>query len=782
LLAHALLPWILGGRQLYLSKLREFSLLGPTLRGENHDKEFFMKKLQIIGVVIAIAVVLLSLRLLNNKQSTSEADMPTAKPVSQPTAAATAAAPIAKRVPTEIVSEHGTRVDQYQWLRDDNRENPEMLAYLQAENAYKQNYFKRLEGRVTDLTKEMRARIKEDESTVPTLQNGFWYYTRYEQGKQYPIIARRKNTMQDAEQLLLDGNVLAGDSAYFSIGNMEVSPDGKTLAYAVDYVGRRQYAIKFKDLDSNADIAGVIEQVSGDMTWAADNQTLFYTNEDAETLLPYQLYRFKVGTDPTNAVLVYEETDNTFYLSISSTKSERYLVMSMNSTLTSEHRILRADDPNGEFKMFRTRERDLSYSIDHMDGQFYILSNLAAINPATLKSEKSDNFQILQVQDGADFSDAKKWQTLVPHDAAVFLEDFELFNGKIAITQRSDGLSKIRVFDLATQKSELIKADDPSYVMNVLGTPDLSSGLLRYRYDSLTAPGQVFQMDLATGARTLLKQDAILGPFDATLYESQYLHATAKDGTKIPISVVYKKTTALNGTAPLYVYAYGSYGASMDPYFNSNRLSLLDRGFVYAIAHIRGGQEMGRKWYEDGKLLKKMNTFTDFVDVTDHLVAQKLGAADNVFAMGGSAGGLLMGAVANLAPEKYKGMVAHVPFVDVVSTMLDESIPLTTGEFDEWGNPKTKVYYDYMLSYSPYDQVRAQNYPAMLVTTGLHDSQVQYWEPAKWVAKLRYMKTDSNPLLFKVNMEAGHGGRSGRFDRLGETAEEFAFVLDLAGK
>ena len=745
-----------------------------------------MKKSQIIGVVIVLAVVLVSARVLNNKQTTTEADMPIVNAPTQTIAAAKTAAPIAKRIDAKIESEHGTRADPYHWLRDDKRENPEMLAYLSAENDYKKAYFERLSGRVADLTKELRGRIKEDESTVPTLDNGYWYYTRYEQGQQYPIMARRKGTMQDSEQILLDGNALAGDSAYFSIGNMQVSPDGNTLAYAVDYVGRRQYSIKFKNLQTNAEIAGVIEQVSGDMVWAADNQTLFYTNEDEETLLPYQLFRHTLGADPKSATLVYQEKDNTFYLSISSTKSERYLVMSMNSTLTSEHRILRADDPSGEFKMFRTRERDVAYSIDHMDGQFYILSNIAALNPATQKSEKSDNFQILTVQDsadpGADPGNAKQWQTLVPHDAAVFIEEFELFNGKMAIALRSDGLAKIRVLDLAKQKSELIKADDPSYVMNILGTPDLASGALRYRYDSLSAPGQVFELDLLSGKRVQLKQDAILGEFDASLYESQYLHATAKDGTQIPISVVYKKTTALDGTAPLYVYAYGSYGASMDPYFNSNRLSLLDRGFVYAIAHIRGGQEMGRKWYEDGKLLKKINTFTDFIDVTDHLVAQKFGAKDRVFAMGGSAGGLLMGAIVNMAPEKYKGIVAHVPFVDVVSTMLDESIPLTTGEFDEWGNPKTKVYYDYMLSYSPYDQVSAQSYPAMLVTTGLHDSQVQYWEPAKWVAKLRHMKTDSNPLLFKVNMEAGHGGRSGRFDRLSETAEEFAFVLDLAGR
>jgi oligopeptidase B len=741
-----------------------------------------MKKSQIIGVVIALAVVMLSARLLNTKKPNSEADMPTVKKSDQPIATAVMPAPIAKRVDAKIESEHGTRIDPYHWLRDDKRENPEMLAYLSAENDYKKAYFERLSGRVKDLTKELRARIKEDESTVPTLENGFWYYTRYEQGQQYPIFARRKGTMTDPEQILLDGNALAGDSAYFSVGNLQVSADGKTMAYAVDYVGRRQYSIKFKNLETNADIAGVIEQVSGDMVWAADNQTLFYTNEDEETLLPYQLFRHTLGADPKSATLVYQEKDNTFYLSISSTKSERYLVMSMNSTLTSEHRILRADDPSGEFKMFRARERDVAYSIDHMDGQFYILSNIAALNPITQKSEKSDNFQILTVKDSANFGDAKQWQSLVPHDPSVFIEEFELFNGKMAIGQRSDGLAKVRVLDLATQKSELIKADDPSYVMNILSTPDLASGELRYRYDSLTAPGQVFALDLQSGKRALLKQDSILGEFDASLYESQYLHATAKDGTQIPISVVYKKTTALDGTAPLYVYAYGSYGASMDPYFNSNRLSLLDRGFVYAIAHIRGGQEMGRKWYEDGKLLKKINTFTDFIDVTDHLTTQKFGAKDKVFAMGGSAGGLLMGAIANMAPEKYKGIVAHVPFVDVVSTMLDESIPLTTGEFDEWGNPKTKVYYDYMLSYSPYDQVSAQSYPAMLVTTGLHDSQVQYWEPAKWVAKLRHMKTDSNPLLFKVNMEAGHGGRSGRFDRLGETAEEFAFVMDLAGK
>jgi oligopeptidase B len=686
-----------------------------------------------------------------------------------------AAAPIAKRVESVISSPHGDRVDHYQWLRDDARKNPDMLAYLTAENDYKAAYFARLNPLVETLNQEMRSRIKEDDSSVPIFEDGYWYYARYSEGQQYPIYARRKGSMDAAEQVLLDGNAMVGESAYFSIGNYQVTRDGNTLAYATDFVGRRQYTIEFKDLQSGKALPGKLENVSGNMVWAGDNQTLFFVKMNEETLLPYQLYRYRLGQSDAKPELIYEEKDTTFYTAIGLSKSKQFLLLFMSSTLTDETRVLDANTPNGEFKTFRARERGLEYSIDHMDGQFYIRTNLA-----DAAGKKSDNFRLMRVRDDAAFANTSLWQDVVPHDPKVLLEGFELFQGKIALERRSEGLRKISVLDLASGKNELIQADDPSYVMNINSTPDLSNLKLRYRYDSLTAPGSVLELDLQSGERRVLKQDPILGRFNASDYQSQYRQAKARDGTLVPVSIVYKKTTALDGSAPLYVYSYGSYGSSTEPYFSSNRLSLLDRGFVFAIAHIRGGQEMGRAWYEGGKLLQKKNTFTDFIDVTQYLVDERFGAKDRVFAMGGSAGGLLMGAVVNMAPEKYRGVVAHVPFVDVVTTMLDESIPLTTGEFDEWGNPKDKAYYDYMLSYSPYDQVTARAYPAMLVTTGLHDSQVQYWEPAKWVAKLRHLKTDSNPLLFKVNMEAGHGGRSGRFDRLKEVAEEYAFIIDLA--
>lgn len=698
-------------------------------------------------------------------------------PVKKTARAALPAPPIAKRVDYAVVSPFGSRNDPYYWLRDDTRKDPEMLAYLNAENAYTQAYFEPLQDQVDSLFEQMKARLKQDDSSVPVLEHGYWYYTRFVEGQQYPIHARRKGDMAAEEQIMLDGNALAAqkDTGYFRIGAAEVSPDGKKLAYAIDRVGRRQYDIRVQDLETGVDLPFAVDTVTNNIVWAADSTTLFYTDDNDETLLPYRLYRKSI-VGKAAAELVYEEADNTFYLGIGASKSERFVVVFLSSTLTSEVRLIPSDKPAQVPQIFLARERGHDYSLDHRDGEFIIRSNRAG----------ADNFALYRASEQLP-SKPENWTTLLAHRSDALVEDFELYRNHIGVNERSGGLLKIRVLPLAKgasgesaalSESTVIAADDPSFAMSIESTPDAKSELLRYSYDSLTTPSSVFELNLASGERKLLKQDPVLGEFDASAYQSEYLHATARDGSLIPISVVYKKSTPRDGSAPLYQYAYGSYGSSTDPYFSTARLSLLDNGFVFAIAHIRGGEEMGRSWYENGKLLKKINTFTDFIDVTDFLVKKKYGAKDKIVAAGGSAGGLLMGAVINMAPEKYRAVAAHVPFVDVVTTMLDESIPLTTGEFDEWGNPKEKAYYDYMLSYSPYDQVRAQDYPTLLVTTGLHDSQVQYFEPAKWVAKLRTLKTDKNPLVFKINMEAGHGGRSGRFDRLKEVAQEYAFFMD----
>lgn len=698
-------------------------------------------------------------------------------PVKETARAALPAPPIAKAIDYAVPSPFGSRNDPYYWLRDDSRKNPEMLAYLNAENAYTAAYFEPLQGKVDSLFEEMKARLKQDDASVPVLDHGYWYYTRFVEGQQYPIHARRKGSMEADEQIMLDGNAMAAEksSAYFRIGAAEVSPDGTKLAYAVDRVGRRQYDIRVKDLETGTDLPFAVDTVTNNIVWAADSKTLFYTDDHDETLLPYRLYRKAIDNDG-KAELVYEEKDNTFYLGIGASKSERFVVVFLSSTLTSEVRLIPSDKPTGAPQMFLARERGHEYSIDHRDGEFIIRSNRAG----------ASNFALYRVDEQLP-SKPERWTSLLAHRADALVEDFELYKDHVGINERSGGLLKIRVLPLSKNakgesaplsESTVIAADDPTFAMVLESTPGAQSELLRYTYDSLTTPSSVLELNLVSGERKLLKQDPVLGEFDASAYQSEYLQATARDGTLVPISLVYKKTTPLDGTAPLYQYAYGSYGSSTDPYFSTSRLSLLNNGFVFAIAHIRGGEEMGRSWYEDGKLLKKINTFTDFIDVTEFLVEKKYGAKDKIVAAGGSAGGLLMGAVINMAPEKYRAVAAHVPFVDVVTTMLDESIPLTTGEFDEWGNPKEKAYYDYMLSYSPYDHVRAQNYPTLLVTTGLHDSQVQYYEPAKWVAKLRSLKTDKNPLIFKVNMEAGHGGRSGRFDRLKEVAQEYAFFMD----
>ncbi|HEX4854063.1 S9 family peptidase [Arenimonas sp.] len=701
----------------------------------------------------------------------ASADTATAAPaVRSPSALAELPpAPVAAAKPYEVKAPHGAaRNDEYYWLRDDKRENPEMLAYLNAENAYTDTVLKPLEALEETLYNELVGRVKQDDSSVPYFEDGYWYYTRFETGKEYPIHARRKGSMDADEQVLFEVNELAAGKSFYQLGTYEVSPDDRLVAYAEDTNGRRQYTVRIKDLATGEVLPDVITGVSANLMWGDDGRTLYYVENDPVTLLTKRVKAHVVGGDVAKAKLVYEETDETFYMGIGRTRSDDYLCISVSSTVSSEMRCTEADAP-GEFKVFAPRQRDFEYDADHYGGRWVVHTNWDATN-----------FRVMTLADGQPWGDRGQWQELVPHSADVLISGVTLFKGFMAIGERSGGLQRVRIRH-DDGKEEFVQAEESAYSMGVSINAEPETDWLRYTYTSLTTPASTFEVNVRTGERKLLKEQPVLGGFDKANYVTERLWATARDGTKVPVSLLYRKGFEKNGQAALYQYSYGSYGSSSDPGFNANVISLVDRGAVYAVAHIRGGQEMGRQWYEDGKLLNKINTFTDFIDVTDFLVKEGYAAPDRVAAMGGSAGGLLMGAVANMAPEKYKVMVAHVPFVDVVTTMLDESIPLTTNEFDEWGNPKDPVFYDYMLSYSPYDQVAAKAYPSMLVTTGLWDSQVQYFEPAKWVARLRAKKTDANPLLFRTNMEAGHGGKSGRFQRYRERAEEYAFVLDQLG-
>jgi oligopeptidase B len=678
-------------------------------------------------------------------------------------------APFAARKPHTVDSPNGNREDDWYWLRDDERKNPEILAYLKAENDWYAKYLAPHAALSDKVYAEIVGRIKQDDASVPYRERGYWYYTRYEEGKEYPIHARRKGSMQAPEQILLDGNAMAAGHDFFKIGNAAVSDNGRLLAYVTDTVGRLQWQLRVRDLDTGKDLPEAIQGLSESVAWASDNRTLFYVENDPKTLLTTRVKKHVLGTDPASDVLVYEEPDTSFYMGVERTGDHRYITITLGSTVSSETRFVRADRPNDTFRVLAPRERDHEYDADHIDSRWIIRSNWQA-----------KNFRLLEVRDGRE-GDKKRWKEILAHRNDVFIEGFDPFRGFLAISERSDGLKRVRVRDWRGGNERYIGADEPAYVANIDINPEQRSDWLRYSYSSPTTPNTVYEINVKTGERKLLKRDPVLGGFDPANYVTERISAPARDGTQIPVTLLYRKGFQRDGSSSLLQYGYGSYGISMDPYFDSARLSLVDRGVVYAIAHIRGGQELGRAWYEDGKLLHKKNTFTDFIDVTRHLVAQGYAAKDKVAAMGGSAGGLLMGAVANMAPQDYRAIVAQVPFVDVVTTMLDESIPLTTNEFDEWGNPKQKPYYDYMLSYSPYDNVSAQAYPSLLVITGLWDSQVQYWEPAKWVSKLRATRTDANPLLFKINMEAGHGGKSGRFQRYRDTAESYTFLLDRFG-
>lgn len=676
-------------------------------------------------------------------------------------------APIAERRAHEVGSAHGSRVDEYFWLRDDERKDAQVLEYLEAENRFHQQSTAHLRALEERVYSEILGKIRQDDSTVPQFANGYWYYVRFETGQEYPIHARKQGSLDSAEEVLLDGNAMAAGKDFFQIGGYEVSPDNRVLAWAEDTVGRRQWVIRFKDLETGEILPEAITNVEAGFAWANDNRTLVYVEKDPETLLGFRVRKHQLGSDPKLDPVVYEETDRSFYMGVGRSRSGRFLMIGLDSTVSNEFLVANSDDPQLEFRVVLPRERDHEYSIEDMGKDWIIRTNAEALN-----------FRMVRVPMDQ-VRDRTAWRDIVPHRDDAFIEDFTVFDQHLVVEERSGGLRNLRIHRWADGDEHLIQAGEPTYSMWAGNNPEPGSTLLRYHYSSLTTPGTTFDYDLNSRARVEKKRDPVLGDFDPARYRSDLIWVTARDGrTRIPVSLLYRADLPTDQAAPLYQYAYGSYGLSSDPTFSISRLSLVDRGVIYAIAHIRGGQEMGRAWYDEGRLLNKRNTFTDFIDVTRHLVAEGRIDKDRVAAMGGSAGGLLMGAVANMAPDDYRAMVAHVPFVDVVTTMLDDTIPLTTNEYDEWGNPADKVYYDYMLSYSPYDNVARQDYPALLVTTGLWDSQVQYWEPAKWVAKLRTHHTGDSPILLKTNMEAGHGGRSGRFQRIRETAEEFAFVID----
>jgi oligopeptidase B len=674
--------------------------------------------------------------------------------------------PVAKIIPKTLEKHGDKRIDNYYWLNE--RENPEVIDYLNKENEYYQKSTAHTKPLQDDLFTEMKSRIKEDDSSVPYFYNGYYYITRYETGKDYPIYSRKKGTLEAQEEILFDCNEMAKGHSYFSLGGLNISEDNKWAAFGVDLVSRRQYTIQIKNLETGEILPVKLENTTGGSTWAGDNKTLFYTRNDLQTLRSDKIYKHTLGTEATADVVVFHEKDDTFGTFVYKEKSKKYLVIGSSSTLTSEYQILEAKNPNGAFRIFQKRTRGLEYSISHFGDSFYIVTN----------KDKATNFKLMKTPETA--TSAENWKDLIGHRKDVLLEGIEIFKDYLVVEERSNGLNRIQIRPWNGKGEYYLPFSSETYTAYTTTNVDFDTEILRYGYQSLATPSSIIDFNMRTQEKKVLKEQQVLGgKFDKNNYIEERVWATATDGTKVPISIVYRKGIQKDGKNPLLLYAYGSYGATMDPYFSSTRLSLLDRGFIYAIAHIRGGEDLGREWYENGKLLKKKNTFTDFIDCSKFVIAQKYTSAAHLYAEGGSAGGLLMGAIVNMAPELYNGVIAQVPFVDVITTMLDDTIPLTTGEYDEWGNPNEKKYYDYMLSYSPYDQVKAQAYPNMYVSTGLHDSQVQYFEPAKWVAKLRVMKTNDKQLFLDTNMDAGHGGASGRFEALKELAKEFAFLLDL---
>jgi oligopeptidase B len=674
--------------------------------------------------------------------------------------------PIAKIIPKALEKFGDTRIDNYFWLND--RENPEVIDYLNKENVYYQKMTAHTKGFQKKLFEEMKSRIKEDDESVPYLYNGYYYITRFETGKNYPIYSRKKGSLTSKEEILFDCNKLAKGQAYFQLGGMSISPDNKLAVFSIDNVGRRIYDIQVKDLETGKILTDKIEKVSGNAVWANDNKTIFYSSQDKVTLRSDKIFKHKLGTNQTEDVLVYFEKDETFNVEVAKSKSRKYLAIESGSTLTTEYQILEADNPDGKFRIFQKRVRGLEYSINHYGDSFYIMTN----------ADKATNFKLMKTLETA--TSKENWKEIVPHREDVLLEDIEIFKDFLVVDERNNGLNKIRIMPWSGEGEYYLPFESETYTAYTSTNVDFDTDVLRYSYQSMTTPSSVIDFNMKTKTKEIKKEQQVLGgKFDKNNYTEERIWATAKDGTKIPISMVFRNGLKKNGKNPLLLYAYGSYGHSMDATFSSTRLTLLDRGFVFAIAHIRGGEDLGRQWYEDGKLLKKKNTFTDFIDCSKFVIEQKYTSPEHLYAEGGSAGGLLMGVVANLAPELYHGIIAQVPFVDVITTMLDESIPLTTGEYDEWGNPNVKKYYNYMASYSPYDNIKKQKYPNMYVSTGLHDSQVQYWEPAKWVAKLRSINKDDSVLFLDTNMKAGHGGASGRFEAIKELAKEYSFLLDL---
>ncbi len=678
-------------------------------------------------------------------------------------------APTAKRTPVKLEKHGDIRVDKYYWLNQ--RENKEVIAYLEEENNYYDSLTSHTKSFQKELYEEMKGRIKEDDSSLPYKLNGYWYITRYEIGKEYPIYSRKKGNLESAEEIIFNCNELAEGHEYFDLRGVTVSPDNKLAAFSIDTIGRRQYHIQIKNLETGDIYPDKTDNTTGSAVWANDNRTLFYTKKDPVTLRSDKIYKHILGNPGEEDELVFHEQDDTFNTFAYKSKSKKYIIIGSYSTLTSEFQILNADNPHDNFKLFSKRERGLEYSIYHFDDYFYILTN----------KDKATNFKLMKVKE--ENTSSENWEEFISHRPDILLEDIEIFKDYYVLTERDNGLNKLKITKWDDSDSYYIPFDNETYVAYPYINPDFDTGIFRYVYNSMTSPYAIIDFDMRTKVKEIKKEQEVLGgKFNKENYRSERLWATARDGQKIPISLIYHKDTELGGDSPLLQYGYGSYGSTSDPYFSTVRLSLLDRGFVYAIAHVRGGEYLGRTWYEEGKLLSKKNTFTDFIDCSKYLIEKKYTSKKHLYAYGGSAGGLLMGAIVNMAPDLYNGVIAAVPFVDVITTMLDDSIPLTTGEYDEWGDPNNEELYHYMKSYSPYDNVVAQDYPNMLVTSGLHDSQVQYWEPAKWVAKLRVYKTDTNKLFLYTNMDAGHSGASGRFEALKETAKEYSFLLDLEGK
>lgn len=673
-------------------------------------------------------------------------------------------APQAKKIEKTLEIHGDQRMDPYFWLNE--RENPEVIRYLEEENSYADLIMKDTEELQEELFEEMKSRYKKDDESLPYFFNGYWYIVRYEEGKEYPIFCRKQHSLDQPEEIIVDVNILAEGENFFEVGSVAVSPDNRLASFSADNIGRRIYTINFKDLETGEILADQIPNTTGKAVWANDNQHVFYIRKDTN-LRAFQVYRHQLGTDPSEDVLIFHEEDDTFDVNVFKTKSLKYIFIASSSTISDEHRFIPSDDVFADWTVIQPRIDDLEYSIEHYEDEFYIITN----------ADEATNFKIVKTRISQ--CSMEHWVDVIPHRENVLLEGFEIFRDYLVLEEREQGLLQIRIINEKTGESYYLPFSDPTYTAYIGINLEFDTDILRYGYTSLTQPGSTYEYNMKEKTTQLLKQQEVLGgTFSPENYISERIWADSRDGkTKIPVSLVYHKDTAKSPHTPLLLYGYGSYGHTVDASFSNVRLSLLDRGFIYAIAHIRGGEYLGREWYEEGKMLYKKNTFFDFIDAGKFLIHENYTSSKHLYAMGGSAGGLLMGAVVNFEPELFNGIVAQVPFVDVVTTMLDETIPLTTGEYDEWGNPNDREYYDYMKSYSPYDNVEAKDYPHMLITTGLHDSQVQYWEPAKWVARLRELKTDDHLLIFKTDMSAGHGGASGRFESLKEDALEYAFLL-----